>query len=93
MFLYCAGRIKNAIWCPALENIALFTGSSVILESDEVSVQIKVVKGDLIWFRYSCETVGLTVRVGRRHRLPIGLMAGRTMNSNQAGRWKSPYIA
>lgn len=51
-FCIAPEELKNAIWCPALENIALFTGSSVILESDEVSVQIKVVKGDLIWFRY-----------------------------------------
>ena len=45
-------ELLQIIWCPALENISYVTKSRVSLESDEVSAQIKIAKGDLTWFRY-----------------------------------------
>lgn len=45
-------ELKEAIWCPILEEIVIFTGSSVILESDEVSAQVKIVWKGNVWFKY-----------------------------------------
>lgn len=45
-------ELQKVLWCPAIEDIFRETGSRIILESDEVSAQVKIVKGDLTWFRY-----------------------------------------
>ena len=45
-------ELKKAIWCPVLEKMVVSTGSSVILESDDVSAQIKIVLGVRVWFKY-----------------------------------------
>lgn len=45
-------ELKGVVWSPELEEICKETGSSVILEEDESSVQIKIILQNRIWFRF-----------------------------------------
>ena len=45
-------ELRGVIWSAKLEEICKETGSSIVLEEDESSVQIKIVLQNRVWFRF-----------------------------------------
>ncbi len=45
-------QLRDAIWCTELEEIFLATGSEVLFEEDDASVQVKLHCQGKTWFRY-----------------------------------------
>lgn len=45
-------ELKDVLWHPSIDLIVKETGSAVIFDKDEASAQLRIMRGDLTWFRY-----------------------------------------